>query len=1718
MKKSILLLLCLIAALPMTAQKKTFTAACLNVDGLPPTVKAAGVVDVKLNPEGPQETGTLQMSKLVAQKGWDFFGVSENFNYNTQLMSEIGSYYSCGTYRGSIPSSVTNVVPYLNGSKWFETDGLNLLWRSNISVSDEAWYLWNKRNGITSNGSDQLIAKGFRFYTVRVGAGLDVDVYILHMDAETDPADNEAREIQMTQLVDMILASDNRRPIIIMGDTNCRYTRDRIKELMFDRINADPRFEMHDPWIDFPRKGVMPSVGDPSIMVPGHFDGTNHDAFQTGEVVDKIFYINNTDARGVTLTAKSYLQDTEFTWPDGSEISDHYPIVIEFEIENAGETLTGGEYYLRNVATGKFLQIGGDWDTQAILSTTGRGITLKGGDAEGSFELSSNLNGNNRLSVQSGTYLMYTDAGDSEERAQIVWNFTKNDDGTYIVTCNHGGENLAMTAKDGIVVSSAINENDANQQWEVISREQLRNNLLLASETNPIDATFLMKGYRFGRNDGNENSAWVQWKPSGIRVNAKLTLEDNGKGENYSMYKLYNTSSGNTNCYISQTITGLPNGKYIVSCDFAQGNNSGVVTANGTTIPTNGYTRNNDWGRASVETVGQAFATGNYRISLAIEVTDGSIELKVNKENTSSATAIFVDNFQLTCLGPTGEDLAALNRVKTAIEDAQAKADDMGLTSYNNRSVVDAYENRLITGDGTKEVHNTYIALAKAAIKQTSLPADMRYAILNNSFEMGDLSEWNVTNATTPRVEMSETAPDGQYEFLADGGAISHTPEVTMPSGIYELKAMLTPGAVLTVGEETSRQAIGADGELTEVSMKFVLQNGIVTVGARCDGPFKADNFTLTRIGDQQNAASYELVMLAMKDATERVNAMGSPYNESWDLSSYQAMIDNLSIDGDGTKEFNEIYGLLREKVYSQANTDGVSYTNAIINPSFEFGNTLGWDATFAGDTGVKENSNGTYTMSGCDGDYLFNTWDNGRGTVLSQTIPGLPAGHYRLRATVAADQGSYVYLEANGQKEAIAIERAKENGQVVSFDFDVAENTDEVTISIRGGNSDGSYSFMGGNWYKVDKFELTRHGDQKVCFFYDRLQTAIDRTNQIAYTLPEKYRNQWDPSDYRDLYQKHIDSGHASDPMEGSNGLAEIEELYSRLRALVFSQTESGADMSGAITNQSFELGDMTSWNLNMNPSIEIKVTDGNQDDVYKTEGTDGTYLINSYLNGKSAPLYQTLKGMPAGFYRLMAKVASDEGNRFYLAVNDTPGEMLTTTGSGKFDIASVEFEVKEDNTDVLLGLYPSVDGNFDPDLTPLNQGPWFKADDFSLTLLGRNLDVEWSMENDSYGTIILPFEADVPDGLEIYSVTSSTPTDVKSEMYYYHILTLDKKDRIAANTPYLVKKVTPVAKKIGHAASADESGVYTFSGVTTHTADSYTDGMLTGSMVETPATGVHYHLGTKEGNIGFLVHGDSEEHPAVAPYHAYLSGVKDENIVLSLYFEAPQYPVDWAMEGAEYGTIILPFEAEIPDGLEVYTIDALSEKDFYIPEGETEEVEYQIANLVKADKIEANIPYLVKRSGTPETVAEDNEFSNYTFKGVATNTETSYTSGLLTGTFLNAEMSQGDYLLGQDGKDAGFVRLESVGETVTPHHAYIAGDGTSEKAPILLLAEPENGGTTTGIRDIITDLNSLVDVYTIGGVRLRTGIKVSEALKELTAGFYILRSGNKSVKVMKR
>lgn len=330
-KKMKLLLVCVLAfslllgLLSTTAaasgeKEGTFTVTSMNVDGLPQKI-----LGFSINSDGPGSGGTKKISQKMAGYGWDIVGVSEDFNYNTELLSGLTS-YSSGTHRGGVSGLSNN------------TDGLNLIWKNPLTVSGEKWTSWNTHysTGIfnTGNGADGMIDKGYRYYAVTVAEGVTVDVYILHMDADSDAGDIAARESQLTQLADAIKASDNKNPIIVMGDTNCRYTREHLQTLFIDAINEDSRFTVQDAWIEKIREGEYPQYGADAIVAIDK--GGTYD-YPAAEIVDKVFYINNTDSK-VQLAANSYSIATDFVDTDGTALADHWPVVVEFGYTLSGET------------------------------------------------------------------------------------------------------------------------------------------------------------------------------------------------------------------------------------------------------------------------------------------------------------------------------------------------------------------------------------------------------------------------------------------------------------------------------------------------------------------------------------------------------------------------------------------------------------------------------------------------------------------------------------------------------------------------------------------------------------------------------------------------------------------------------------------------------------------------------------------------------------------------------------------------------------------------------------------------------------------------------------------------------------------------------------------------------------------------------------------------------------------------------------------------------------------------------------------------------------------------------------------------------------------------------------------------------------------------------------------------------------------------------------
>ena len=288
----------------------TFTCATLNVDGL----LNINYVFGHLNPDGPGASGTTKMGQIVNSLGWDFLAVSEDFEYNDELVSAMTRYES-GTYRGTISSAQL--------TKRADTDGLNFFWKKGMSEETKDWVQFTAEEGGLTGGANTCIKKGFRHYVVTVADGVEVDVYITHMntysgDGNTEESNAYVKAVlsQLRQLRDYVLAKmkENKRPAIIMGDTNMRYTRHQIVDNFFTPV-AQAGYTAIDPWVKFHRGGVFPTWGGKSLMIRSKFAGdTTNDICcsddQRGEVVDKVWYINCPES-AVQLEATDSYNDVE---------------------------------------------------------------------------------------------------------------------------------------------------------------------------------------------------------------------------------------------------------------------------------------------------------------------------------------------------------------------------------------------------------------------------------------------------------------------------------------------------------------------------------------------------------------------------------------------------------------------------------------------------------------------------------------------------------------------------------------------------------------------------------------------------------------------------------------------------------------------------------------------------------------------------------------------------------------------------------------------------------------------------------------------------------------------------------------------------------------------------------------------------------------------------------------------------------------------------------------------------------------------------------------------------------------------------------------------------------------------------------------------------------------------------------------------------------------
>ena len=375
-----------------------------------------------------------------------------------------------------------------------------------------------------------------------------------------------------------------------------------------------------------------------------HITATPELTFEVGEDGKLDFGINVSDA-----------YHTELSWVSWKD--------VKLTCLNS-KTMTNGEYYLRNKATGKYLEAGGKNGVQGVLGLHGERVRVQwvdGNDFYIGTSFTNNDNGGHYMSVDGYNNYVYLDA------TQQKWTIESGQDGYFTIRSergyfgNNGGKALA---------TDMSNPKSDDVQWEFIPRATRVKHLLDGTDN---DATFLMADPRFDRHHA-EVSEWVG---SGFSLGG---ANDNGASQCAEVW--------NSNFDVSQVLTNIPNGRYQFKAQgyfryndtwdntnaralathedgteqlyaefYAQsGNNNAKVAIQSITDEIDNLAllnirASNSGMPYSMTEAGNAFAAGLYNNNtFTIDVANHTLTIGIRKEQQDGTDWTIWDNFELTLL------------------------------------------------------------------------------------------------------------------------------------------------------------------------------------------------------------------------------------------------------------------------------------------------------------------------------------------------------------------------------------------------------------------------------------------------------------------------------------------------------------------------------------------------------------------------------------------------------------------------------------------------------------------------------------------------------------------------------------------------------------------------------------------------------------------------------------------------------------------------------------------------------------------------------------------------------------------------------------------------------------------------------------------------------------------------------------------------------------
>ena len=335
-----------------------------------------------------------------------------------------------------------------------------------------------------------------------------------------------------------------------------------------------------------------------------------------------------------------------------------------------------GTYYIKNVATGKFMAAGSSWGSHAIVDDHGFDVKLATLE-EGKYTIDTQISNGGAKNFLNGEF---TDG------ASFTWTFvaTTATDGTPAFYINNGEKNLsAQEGNQDVVLQTTDND---YAKWVFVTEAERIAALANATAEAGMDATWLIKGHNIGRNDTRNNTWQGSVKPGGDVTNM-------------------NAEKYNTDFDVYQTIK-VPNGKYVLELQGFYRNGEIKISApahlNGSenlyakayanTVETSLPSVYADAGKvdagSSVEGIegkfpnsqadaSKFFSAGAYNLALdPVVVSDGTLKIGVKKVEKVAADWACFDNFRLTYYGEVNDVAVFKEAYEAALAAAKAAVSD----------------------------------------------------------------------------------------------------------------------------------------------------------------------------------------------------------------------------------------------------------------------------------------------------------------------------------------------------------------------------------------------------------------------------------------------------------------------------------------------------------------------------------------------------------------------------------------------------------------------------------------------------------------------------------------------------------------------------------------------------------------------------------------------------------------------------------------------------------------------------------------------------------------------------------------------------------------------------------------------------------------------------------------------------------------------------------